>query len=386
MHEHSFPTRYVNQRQARLLFGGNADRYASFYLRGDPVADDVVAWIDRAGDSAKAQLEQALRFGIATVSGPPPELARFFERAEALPPWVDFDQMKTGALAYQRFGIFGMLVLSAWSLINGYHSSAAVKPLAFTGQLRHNTQRRLAETARFVSEASQVDGLRRGRPGWEISLRVCLIHAHVRKACLGADTWRTTEWGVPINQADMYGTLLEFSLLMMDGAQRIGFALTADEREAILAMWRYCGHLSGVDPWLLDSLASYASTKRMADLLRLIQPGPDDDSLALTEQLLRVPGQNAGGKGPPALAVAVSRFHNGLARALNGDVIADDLGIPDDLWQYSIYPLKAAVIPFEWVRRRVPGASRLAAHVGNSAIRGDLTRILRGVEPSFAIS
>ena len=386
MRDDPFPSRYQNRRQARVLFGDDADRYAGLYLVGDPLADDLVAWIDCAGERAKQQFEQALRGGIGSVAQPHPALVRFFERADALPAWVDFDQIRTGALAYQRFGIFGMLVLSAWSLINGYHSSAAVKPLAFTGQLRHNTQRRLAETARFVSEASQVGGLRRGRLGWEISLRVSLIHAHVRRACLGSESWRTEDWGLPINQADMFGTLLEFSLLMMDGAQRLGFSLTSHEREAILAMWRYCGHLSGVDPWLLEQLGSEAATGKMADLLRLIQPGPDADSMALTEQLLRVPGKNAKGKGPPMLAVAVSRFHNGLARALNGHSIADDLGIPDDLWQYSIYPVKAAVAPVEWFRQRVPGANRLAAHIGNRAIRGDLTRILRGVEPSFAIS
>ena len=279
-----------------------------------------------------------------------------------------------------------MIVLSAWSLINGYHSSAAVKPLAFTGQLQHNTQRRLAETARFVSEATQVDGLRRGREGYEIALRVCVIHAHVRRACWSSGRWQTGLWGAPINQADMFGTLLEFSFLMMEGAERLGFFLTPKERNAILALWRYCGHLSGVDPWLLSHMASDAKTRRFAELLRLVQPGPDEDSLTLTKQLLDVPAQNAGGKGPPMLAVAVSRVHNGLARAFNGAEIADDLGIPDDLFQYSVYPIRAAIKPFEWFRRRIPGASRLASHVGNRAVRADLTRILRGEEPSFTLS
>ena len=92
------------------------------------------------------------RGDLTTLPTAPPELRRFLERAEEVPAWADFDEMKVGALAYQRFGILGMIVLSAWSLkINGYHSSAAVKPLAFTGELHHNAQRRLAETARFVS-------------------------------------------------------------------------------------------------------------------------------------------------------------------------------------------------------------------------------------------
>ena len=386
MSETDFPSRYENREEARRQFGDDADRYASFYFVGDPPADALVEWIERNGESAKAQFERALRGGISTLPGAPPELMRFFERAETMPAWVDFDQIRLGALAYQRFGILGMIVLSAWSLINGYHSSAAVKPLAFTGELSHRPQRRLAETARFVSEATQVDGLRFGRPGRDISLRVSLIHSHVRRACLDSGRWRSDLWGLPINQADMFGTLLEFSLLMMDGVQRLGFFLTSQEREAILAMWRYCGHLSGVDPWLLEHLGSEANTRRLAELLRLVQPGPDEDSRALTEQLLQVPGQNAKGKGPPFLALTVSRIHNGLARAFNGPEIADDLGIPNDLWKYSVYPIRAAVAPFEWLRRRVPGASELASQVGNRAVRGDLTRILRGEEPSFTIS
>ncbi|MGB5192315.1 MAG: oxygenase MpaB family protein [Polyangiales bacterium] len=382
----SFPSRYCNREQARREFGADADRYASYYLMGDPIADDLAAWLHRGGERAKTQLEGALERGLSSVPNPPPELRGFFERAESIPSWVDFAELRQGALAYQRFGILGMIVLSAWSLINGYHSSAAVKPLAFTGQLRHNAQRRLAETARFVSEASQVDGLRRGRPGYEISLRVALIHAHVRSACARSPGWRTEDWGVPINQADMLGTLLEFSLLMLDGAQRLGFHVDPSERKAILAMWRYAGHLSGVDPWLLNHLRSEVETRRIAELIRLVQPGPDEDSLALTRQLLKVPEQNARGAGPGVLGVAVSRFHNGLARALNGPEIADNLGIPNDLWKYSEYPVRAVLTPLERLRRVIPGASALVAHTNNTIIRRDLERILRGAQAEFDVA
>lgn len=381
-----FPSRYSNRAEARRRFGEDADRYASFYLVGDPRADALVERMEREGAAEKADFERATRDGIEAVRRPSPELARFFERADEMPSWVDFDELRIGALAYQRFGIFGMIVLSAWSLINGYHSSAAVKPLAFTGQLRHNAQRRLAETARFVSEATQVGGLRRGRLGREIALRVSMIHAHVRRACMTSPQWRVDDWGVAINQADMLGTLLEFSLLMMDGAQRLGFVVSARERNAILAMWRYCGHLSGVDPWLLDHMQSETKTRRIADLLHLVQPGPDEDSLALTNQLLKVPGQNDTGPAPRVLGVAVSRFHNGLARALNGPEIADNLGIPDDLWQYAEYPVRAIVSPFERLRRAIPGASRLVAHASNQLIRRDLERILRVRETDASLS
>jgi hypothetical protein len=370
-----FPSRYRNRKKARAMFGEDADRYAGYYLAGDPIADYLAEWIQRGGDEAKAEVERAIH-GVPTPNAPE-ALVRFMERAHRVPTWVDFDELRAGALAYQRFGILGMIVLSAWSLINGYHSSAAVKPLAFTGQLRHNAQRRLAETARFVSEASQVDGLRRGRPGYQMSLRVALIHAHVRSACQRSAEWRTEDWGIPINQADMLGTLLEFSLLMIDGAQRLGFHVSSRERHAILAMWRYCGHLNGVDPWLLSHLQTEGETRHIAELIRLVQPGPDEDSLALTRQLLKVPKQNARGAGPGVVGVAVSRFHNGLARALNGPEIADNLGIPNDFWKYAEYPVRAVLTPLERLRRIIPGASHLVAHASNTIIRKDLQRILR---------
>ncbi|MEM7435318.1 MAG: oxygenase MpaB family protein [Myxococcota bacterium] len=383
MADHALPSRYQNRWQAEALYGDMAGRYAGLYLAADPLADSLVEWLGDASEGANAQFESALRQGIAGVAGAPAPLRDFFEAVESMPPWVDFAQIDRGALAYQRFGLMGMIILSAWSLLNGYHSAAAVKPLAITGQLRHNPQRRLAETARFVSEATQLRGLRRGQPGHEIAIRVRVIHAHVRRHCLDAPGWKTSEWGLPINQADMFGTLLEFSLLVMDGVRRIGFDVTADEGEAILALWRYCGHLSGVDPWLLSHMQSEDATRRVADLIHLVQPGPDEDSRALADALLDVPGQNAPGQTASVVGRLIMRFHHGLARALNGPEIADGLGLPDDLWKYAEYPARAVIQPLEAIRRRVPGATRAAAFIGNEAVRRDLQRVLRGHEPDF---
>ena len=379
----SFPTRYRRRWQAKHFFGEAADRYASFYWAADPVADRLVGRLEARGEAERRHFERALTSGIASVTAPPAELQEFFESCETMPRWVDFAEINRGALTYQRFGLMGMIILSAWSLLNGYHSSAAVKPLALTGQLRSNAQRRLAETARFVSEVSQVDGLRRGELGYEISIRVRVIHAYVRRACLASGRWQRSDWGVPINQADMFGTLLEFSLLMMDGARRLGFKLTDSEADAVLALWRYCGHLSGIDGWLLDQLETESRTQRMADLIHLVQPGPDEDSFALAEALLEVPGQNGAGGAQSLVARLVTRFHHGLARALNGPEIADDLGLPDDLWQYAEYPARAIIAPLEALRKRVPGADGIAARLGNGAIRRDLQRLLGGAEPSF---
>jgi len=38
-----FPSRYCNREDARREFGPDADRYASYYHVGDPLADDLAA-------------------------------------------------------------------------------------------------------------------------------------------------------------------------------------------------------------------------------------------------------------------------------------------------------------------------------------------------------
>ncbi len=368
----SFPTRYRQRWQARHFYGEDADRYASFYAKTDVLGDRLADWLSHRGNDGRSAFENALRHG--TSAGDPSALREFIADVERVPDWVDFEQINDGALAYQRFGVVGMIVLGARALLNGYHSSAAVKPLMMTGELTQNVQPRLARTARFVSDATQRHGLRQGNPGWETSVRVRLIHAYVRRQCLASPEWRTDEWGLPVNQADLFGTLLEFSLLMMEGVRALGFDLTEAEANAILALWRYEGHLSGVDPWLLEHLENEAATQRIGELIHMVQPGPDEDSIALANALLGVPGENSPQNVPPALARALIRFHNGLARALNPPEIADDLGLPDDLWKYAHVPTRALVRPFEIARKRLPGGDRLAAWLGNGVIRRDLDR------------
>ncbi|MGD8318526.1 MAG: hypothetical protein PVH76_12310, partial [Myxococcales bacterium] len=69
MKNEPFPTRYRNRERARLLFGDDADRYASLYWASDSAADDVVAWLCAEGDEAKRAFEQALRVRRAPAAG-----------------------------------------------------------------------------------------------------------------------------------------------------------------------------------------------------------------------------------------------------------------------------------------------------------------------------
>jgi len=384
MAEQDFPRRYVNRDEARREYGVLADEYARHLTLADPLADaavDSLSSMPRA--DAMRLMQVALARGVGAVEDPPEALVRFFESVDTIPAWADFEQMRLGAQTFQRIGNAGLLILSAWSLMNGYHSGAAVKALAFTKQLRERAPRRLAETSRFVTEVTQLDGMRRHASGFQITVHVRLMHAFVRRGVERSGTWDHEAWGAPINQADMLGTVIEFSLLVLEGARQMGFEFEPEEAEALVHLWSYVGYVSGVDEALLAHLTPEPDGVRYAHLVKLVQPGPDEDSRALAEALRTVPLQTAKSLFERQLAPFIVRYHDGLVRAFNGDAIADDLRIPDTPWKHAIHPTRAFVRTLERIRRRVPYANRAATFVGNRMIRAEVRRMLGGREPSF---
>lgn len=382
-----FADRYVNREQARHRYGPLADEYARYQLRGDPLADALVEAFAARGPSERARFEEWLETD-RVPEGSSEALAAFAESLRTPPSWADFQRMKLGARTYQRVGPSGMLILSAWSLINGYHSAPAVKPLTFTGRLDYGAYRRLAETGRFVAEVAQIDGMRRFGEGFKTTVRVRVLHAQVRRMLQLSPTWDTKAWGTPINQADMAATVIEFSLLLLAGAREMGFHFEPEESEAVVHLWRYVGLVSGVDPKLLEEFETEERGARFARLVHLIQPGPDQDSLDLAHALRRVPGEAAmrlgrGGRLDLLRARFLERYHDGLAWAFNGEAICTNLEIPHASWRAAIYPTRAIVGALEGVRRALPFGTELMAKLGNAAIRKRVREMLEGQEPDF---
>lgn len=349
-------------------------------MRGDPLADELVRWMTSRAEIAL--FDKALEEGLASVPNPPEPLRRFFEHVEARPEWLDDEMLELGARTYQRMGKSVMFILSAWSLMNGYHSAPAVKPLAFTAQLAKMAPRRLAETGRFVVETCQNGGMKRFGQGFILAVRVRVLHARVRGMILRSGRWKTADWGIPINQADMLGTVMEFSLLVLAGARHLGYRFEPEESEALVHLWRYSGYLSGVDEELLEELSNEARGEHFAVMVKLIQPGPDQDSLDLAAALRVVPAQVGETRFEKAMGRVAVKVHDGLTWAFNGESIASGLRIPNPRWRHIVHPIRAMVVAFETTRRAL-GADDFVAAWGNRLLRGDIDRMLAGVEPSF---
>lgn len=364
----TLPRRVQRLDEARRLYGSRADLYASFYREGDPLADDVVAAFEELPPGAGQQmLERALAHGIASVPEAPPALTRLFAQLDDVPRWVDWERMHRGARAYMRPGFFGGLTLSAVGLLSGYHSHAATKPLAFTGRLDQMAQRRLAETSLFVLQVFQIDALRRGGEGFAMAVRVRMIHAQIRRHLLRSPAWRTEEWGLPINNADMAATNVAFSIGMLESVRQLGFRFTTDEADDVMLLWRYVGYLSGVDVGLLAT--SDRDALELGRLIVLLQPGPDEHSRLLADALRKVYAYPNFGEGPfmRAFMPLLGAYHDGIAHAVSLTTGRDvrELGVPHFGWRHAVPVTRVLLTPLELVREHVPFGSRLASWAGN---------------------
>jgi hypothetical protein len=377
------PTRYVKLEEARNHFGSHVDRLGPFLLRADPLADEVAAAFARLPPGrGRKHLETALEEGIGTIQDAPPALKALFAQVDEVPLWVDWDQLDHGAATHRRCGLTGGLVLACCSLPLIYSSPAGNKPLIFSGRLVQRAARRLSETGRFALESTLPGGLRHGAPGWKVTIKVRLMHAQVRRLLLQSGRWDTSAWGVPINQVDMAITNLLFSVGLLDNLRRIGFHFAHAEGESVMHLWRYSGHLLGIEPELL--CATEDEGRRLADLILRTQGPPDRDAQELTRALMEMAIPHLFYPASDRRGRTLTRFCYGLSHTLLGRELAEGLSYPRTWWRHLARLLARTLIgPVETCRRLVPGGRALAVAFGSWKIRRRMQRDVLAGKAAF---
>ena len=381
------PTRLRNFDEAQARFGPLADKLAHALMRSDPLADEVVASFAALGPSAgRAMLERALAQGVQAVPDSPESLRSLFARIDSVPDWVDLARCDLGARVYRRASFGSALTLSAYSLMSGYHSAAAIKPLTFTGGLSERAPRRLAETGRYVVETSRHGGLRRQGEGLKIAVRVRLMHAQVRRMIRGSGRWQDAVWGAPINQADMAITALEFSSMVLRGCRALGYRFSGEESAAVMHLFRYAAYLMGVDDDLLSVMDDESIAERYEALVRFTIDGPDEDSLVLADALRRAFVTGAGTPLAALQALSLRPLHDGLVWKLCGSKVASELGMQRP-WLARLVPLVATGVgAIEALRLRSPALEEMLTERGSRALEEQIARALQGAEPGFDAS
>jgi hypothetical protein len=350
--------------------------YARFRAVADPLADAAAAaFTELSAGGGRKMLETALNAGIDAVDDPPPALVALFKQLDAVPLWVDWERINRGGAAFLRSGALGVAVLNLFSLPIMYSSAGGTKPLVFTGDLLRRAPRRLAETARFVLATGRAGGLRRFGEGFKITVRVRLMHAHVRRLLSKSGRWEP-EWGAPINQLYMAGTNVALSAGLLEGMQRLGFRVSHGDGEALLHLWRYSGYLSGIDPEL--SVSTRDEGRLIGELIRDGEGPPDEHSRALIAALMTAAyhPKLQGAKWP-------AKISYGISRKLIGNPLADALGYPPSRWNWAIYTVWPLLVSASVAQHVVPGFRGLATKVGAVIWDRMIDQVMAGAQAEF---
>lgn len=322
------PPTVLRMEQARAKFGAFADTYADAVWEGDSLADAFVADFAELGHGrAMRLLRRACREGIDAVPEAPESLRALFAQLDDVPPWVDLDRIDRDSRFIRRYSRQSGIALGAASLLSGYANSAASLPLALTGRYVANAGARTIEVGTWLQAVTTTGGLHRDTPGFELTVRVRIIHALVRAALQDDPRWDVSRWGVPISQAYLAYTLVEFGLIPMRGMRAIGAPYLPHEEAAEYARWRYLGHLLGITPGLLP--ADAADHRQLEEIYLLTRPPVEDfcrDLVAgINHDFLVI---EVGKLLPGPLKRHAMTVVHALERLFLGDVIADDLAVP----------------------------------------------------------
>ena len=371
----------------RLLSGGDVRAtpaqlaaFRRFAQVGDPLADDLVAAMrELPSGEGRRLFELALERGIDVVADAPEAMCAFFAQADEVPYWLDRDQLELAARVTGRAGLWGMIVaLPNLALMGGYLASRPDKTLVATGDLDRMAPRRVTETANWWVDVTSPGGLGRYAPGFAGVLRVRLMHAYVRDAMNQRADWDHDEWDHPVNQVQLAGTLMLFSLANLAGCQAMGLRFSGRERAAVFHLWRYVGWLLGIDPELLP--VTETDTWRLLWLEAATEFRPDPDSRRLAQALagaigpLLVPGDGALSR---TASRALTTYLTSYSRLILGRENADFLGLPDSKpFQAAVLATAAVNRTLEYARAVLPGSTRLSETLGHRGRTALIKRIM----------
>jgi hypothetical protein len=337
---------------------------------GDRPADQCVArlsgevWTVNAGLRNVRDNQQQLPDSL------PADLREFLLSQVVIPAWLD----RTRVLNAQRWAEAHLFHVSAAlfcaSLPSAYAAERGAKVLMATRRMSGDLDRRVNETARFVLDVLAPGSFDPEGAALQAIRKVRLMHAAVRMLLRERAEFAHE---VPINQEDLLGTLLSFSVIVVRSVRRMGVVVDARDAEDFYHLWRGVGAMLGLRDDLLPF--GFAPALRATDRIAVRQFRPSPHGRVLMADLL------AGIKAHFDLPV-LRETPPKLVRYLLGDHVADMLGVPDAARLGD--PLARAA--------RVPGLGRwsdnaafhyVASRLGRSLLDTVIATKLRGAQVTF---
>jgi len=315
--------------------------------QGDDFADILITKIieEHSVEKANEVLQYLTEDAQPIPEDLPVSLQEYLTQTSHLPDWADEQKISQAQAFFSaRGGVFGVALLCGSLPILYAGGLGGAQVLAATGQLANHYQRRAGETLRFILDVMKPHGLTAKGKGIRTIQKVRLMHAAIRYyASRSPEKWPAKpDWGDPINQEELIGTLLAFSTMALKSVEKMNIEVQPEEKEAYLHTWTVIGHLLGIQSkmfpdnmqdaqWLWDKIAERNFMRTDAGLLlgqahltflKKVIPGDLFDGIAIslmrylmgrkvTEKYLGYPKP-----GWTSLLIGVLRFAFGLKERL----------------------------------------------------------------------
>jgi len=177
----------------------------------------------------------------------PSQLHDFFKFYEEVSEKIPSEALKKGQQLFDRKGDLYLAMLGFYSLPYCYAFADGAQVLVRSKRILESIGERLGETGSFVLEIFKPGAFTTSKEAYLICAKVRLIHAFSRFFVEKyAKDWNS-DFGKPINQEDMIGTNLAFSLIVLRGWRKLGFRVSEEETTRIMLYWKWVGELMGIN-------------------------------------------------------------------------------------------------------------------------------------------
>ncbi|MFC5623534.1 oxygenase MpaB family protein [Algoriphagus winogradskyi] len=210
----------------------------------DPLADQLVKVLVKYPELI-TQVNSWAEIPNEIEDSYPPAFQAFFNfylEQKELPEEI----LAQGQRLFDQKGDLYLAMLGFYSLPYAYAFGDGAEVLVRSKRILNDIGRRLGETGTFILDIFEPGAFLTKKKAFLTCAKVRLIHAFSRYFISHYSYDWNEAFGKPINQEDLIGTNLSFSLIVIRGWKKMGFNVSSEEVSLIMQYWKWVGRLMGI--------------------------------------------------------------------------------------------------------------------------------------------